>query len=51
MPRLRLCLGLILSLGTGATLHAGDKPLREIIDREIRAAWQAKKLLGEAEKA
>ena len=44
MPRLRLCLGLILSLGTGATLHAGDKPLREIIDREIRAAWQAKKI-------
>ena len=44
MPRLRFSLGLTLLLTGASTLDAGDKPLREIIDREIRAAWQEKKI-------
>src|ERR1700758_5052893 len=31
-------------IGTASPAHAGDKPLRQIIDAEISAAWKKEKI-------
>jgi hypothetical protein len=43
MPR-RILLASVLLLATPAAVLAGDKPLRQTIDAEMRAAWQKDKI-------